>query len=131
MAIKFALKPHTTKPAYAPLMDQNYKIVGQAPGIKTSCHSLVGGKWTPHPDMLQNNRMYGASSMTEDGFLVTGGIYTNVQTDRLSSTEYFSSGQWVAGPALPVAMSGGCQVTVGTVVFVAGRLPNVRTNGVA
>ena len=69
--------------------------------------------------------------MTEDGFLVTGGRHTNVQTDRLSSSEYFSSGQWVAGPALPVAMSGGCQVTVGTVVIVAGRLPNVRTEGVA
>ena len=72
---------------------------------------------------MQEKRSVAAASMTTDGLLVTGGNSGSKWTkrSRLASTEYFSSGQWVSGPDLPLAVGGHCQVTVGSAVIVTGR----------
>ena len=60
--------------------------------------------------------------MTEEGFLITGG---SDGRRRLSSTEYFSSGVWKSGSALPVALFWHCQITVDSAVYIIGRYTGV------
>ena len=76
---------------------------------------------------MQEKRYDAGVSNTAEGLFVTGG--KNGEEEgwfgdqvQLTSTEYFSSGQWVSGPVLPKEMSGHCQVTFGSSVVVIGML---------
>eukprot|EP00092_Neocalanus_flemingeri_P004950 GFUD01005323.1.p1 GENE.GFUD01005323.1~~GFUD01005323.1.p1 ORF type:complete len:601 (+),score=163.41 GFUD01005323.1:149-1951(+) len=82
---------------------------------RTSCYSLQAGVWTKQPSMQEYRSAAGVSS-TPAGLLVTGG-YSGAM---LSSAEYFSSGQWLTGPALPVGLVAHCQVTAASGVIVTG-----------
>jgi hypothetical protein len=89
----------------------------------SSCYSLAGGVWTRQPS-IKEGRYHAAGTITEKGFLITGGLGGGGGL-LLSSTEYFSSGVWKSGPALPVAIVGHCQITVGSAVYVIGRYSGV------
>ena len=59
-----------------------------------------------------------AASRTAGGLLVTGGYGAQ---GYLASTEIFTENSWIAGPALPAATMGHCQVQIGDTVIVVGE----------
>ena len=66
-----------------------------------------------------------AGTATEKGFLLKGG---EGRRSMLSSTEYFSSGVWKPGPAMPVPIEEHCQLTVGSAVYVIGMYTGVGSS---
>ena len=68
---------------------------------------------------MKHARGSAAASMTDDGWMVTGGMDKN-SYDQLKPTEIFSDGSWRQGVELPWAFSGHCQITSKYGVIVAG-----------
>ena len=68
---------------------------------------------------MRTERGNAGASMYKDGLLVTGG--RDASRTYLKSTEVLTSEGWVAGPDLPVAVDNHCQVTVGSMVYDAGK----------
>ena len=57
--------------------------------------------------------------MSPAGIIITGGY--DASYTLLSSTEVLTGEGWVAGPDMLVAVSGHCQVSMGSRVYVSGR----------
>merc|ERR1712183_884380 len=88
-------------------------------GYQSSCYLLVERVWTPVHTMMYA-RYTAAISLTTRGLLVSGG---HTGSGLTNTTELFSSGSWVPGPSLPIALWAHCQVTSGEVTIVAGGTP--------
>ena len=76
-----------------------------------------GSTWKRQPSM-RDVRLGAASSMTDDGWMVTGGYDTDYE--EVKSTEIFSDGSWREGVKLPWAFTGHCQVTSKAGVIIVG-----------
>ena len=72
---------------------------------------------------MKHARGSAAASMTDNGWMVTGGMDKN-HYDQLKSTEIFSDGSWRQGVELPWAFSGHCQITSKYGVIVVGAKRN-------
>jgi len=83
----------------------------------SSCHMLDGSTWKRQPSM-RHVRLGAASSMTDDGWMVTGGYDTDY--NDVKSTEIFSDGVWREGVKLPWAFTGHCQITSKAGVLIVG-----------
>ena len=85
----------------------------------SKCYSLDHGRWWLQQPLI-TRRYYAAASMSPAGILVTGGV--DASGTLLSSTEVLTGEGWVAGPDIPVAVWRHCQVSVGSRVYVSGRV---------
>ena len=84
---------------------------------QSTCHVLLGTSWKVQPS-LSVDRQFAAGSITEDGWLVTGG--RDGSGSKLSSSDLYKDGVWTSGPSLHTPTQGHCQVTEGGKVIVAG-----------
>ena len=82
------------------------------------CYVLLGTCWKELPS-LSVDRYDAAGSITEAGWLVTGGR-DDWRYNRHSSSDLYTDGVWTSGPTLPAPTSGHCQVTDGSKVIVTG-----------
>jgi len=82
-----------------------------------SCYMLDGSTWRKQPSM-KHVRWGSAASMTNNGWLVTGGHDNN--DNRLKSSEIFADGSWKESVSLPWTFTGHCQITSKSGVIVAG-----------
>ena len=78
---------------------------------------LDGSTWREQPSM-KYVRWGAAASMTNEGWMVTGGHDSGYR--HVKETEIFADGSWKEGVRLPWAFSGHCQVTSKSGVIVAG-----------
>ena len=67
---------------------------------------------------MKGVRWGAAASMTNNGWLVTGGLDRN--DNRLKSSEIFADGSWKESVSLPWTFTGHCQITSKSGVIVAG-----------
>ena len=122
--------PAICNPAPYPEIGIQYAVSGSADGhsivcggrnangtLLSSCFSLQGGTWQMKAS-LATARSGAAASRTAGGLLVTEGYGAQ---GYLASTEIFTENSWIAGPALPAATMGHCQVQIGDTVIVVGE----------
>jgi len=84
---------------------------------QSSCHTLTAAGWE-QSDSLPGPAQYAAVSQGPGGLLVTGGI--TGYSGRTNRTQTYSGAGWTLGPALPVNVSGHCQVNTEEGVVVVG-----------
>jgi len=93
---------------------------------QSTCYALLGTCWKELPS-LSVNRYDAAGSITEAGWLVTGGL--DRRSNRLSSSDLYTDGVWTSGPTLPAPTYGHCQVTDGSKVIVTGGITDIGRTG--
>ena len=102
--------------AVAGVVDSKLHICGG--DEQSTCYALLGNCWKELPS-LSVNRYEAAGSITEAGWLVTGGSERWGYGSH-SSSDLYKDGVWTSGPTLPTPTNGHCQVTEGGKVIVAG-----------